>query len=63
MSVDLPTEGSLTVNALRGVPMFALTGPSVRVAVDLTARRIAVAALRQRDDFVEAFGSTGYPTV
>ena len=44
-------------------PMFAITGPNVRVEVDLTARRIAVAALRQRDDFVEAFGSTGYPTV
>ena len=43
--------------------MFESKDPTVRVAVDLTARRIAVAALRQRDDFVEAFGSTGYPTV
>ncbi|WP_285887446.1 hypothetical protein [Hydrogenophaga intermedia] len=43
--------------------MFEITGPTVRVEVDLTARRIAVAALRQRDDFVEAFALAAYPTV
>ncbi len=63
MSVDLPTEGSLTVNALRRIPMFAITGTSVRVEVDLTTRRITVEALRQRDDFVEAFALAAYPTV
>ena len=43
--------------------MFAITGPNVRVEVDLTARRITVEALRQRDDFVEAFALAAYPKV
>lgn len=42
--------------------MFAITGPTVRVEVDLTARRITVEALRQ-SDFVEAFALAAYPKV
>lgn len=43
--------------------MFNFTDPTVRVAVDLNARRIAVEYLRQRDDFVKAFVLEAYPTV
>lgn len=43
--------------------MFEFTGPTVRVEVDVTARRITVEALRQRDDFAEAFALAAYPTV